>query len=160
MLQGWRGEEEAGSHRDRTSALCSGVPEGTVVPRPGPQPQQRGCELPPLAICRAAFARRTSPWYACPLQCTRPYQAHCSDRACMWLQFTVDRIEAQSFAAFSQIQVGDKLRMVSSPAVANSPLEAAISHQDRVRIPGRPPACNICPAPWMAPTPPPVVCMA
>lgn len=49
-------------------------------------------------------------------------------------QFTVDRIEAQSFAAFSQIQVGDKLRMVSSPAAAaSSPLEAAISQQDRVR---------------------------
>ncbi len=53
----------------------------------------------------------------------------------------MSRIEAHSPAAYSQIQIGDRLRMVSSafdggrPALASHPLQAASQQQDRVRSP-------------------------
>ena len=51
------------------------------------------------------------------------------------MQFTVNGIEAHSPAAYSQIQVGDRLRMVSSAfdGDAASSLWQAARQQDRVR---------------------------
>ena len=52
------------------------------------------------------------------------------------MQFTVNDIEAHSPAAYSQIQIGDRLRMVSSAfdgdAASSSPWQVA-RQQDRVR---------------------------
>lgn len=68
----------------------------------------------------------------------------------------MNRIEAHSPAAYSQIQIGDRLRMVSSafdggrPAMANNPLHAASQQQDRVSSVGSPLHASHRPIPEVA----------
>ena len=66
-----------------------------------------------------------------------PQQDSQPDQLCMtvtggWAQFTVDDILEDSPASFSQIQIGDRLRMVSS-ACDESASAAQSEHAHRLR---------------------------